>query len=123
MAEFYGLTEEAILARIEDGETLTSIASSVSRSKSNISQWLNADPERSARARVSRTSAAAAWDDLAEQEIRNAEDGFGLSKAKELAHHFRWRASKIAPTDYGDKIEQTHKGEVQLILNGSDVHG
>lgn len=31
--------------------------------------------------------------------------------------------AKWYPQKYGDKIEQTHRGDVQLILTGSDVHG
>jgi hypothetical protein len=117
MADFYGLSEEVILARIEDGETLTSIATSVKCSKSMISRWLHAEPERSARANLSRIAAAAAWDELAEQEIRKAADGFDLAKAKELAHHFRWRASKISPAAYGDKIEQIHRGAQPVYID------
>jgi hypothetical protein len=34
-----------------------------------------------------------------------ASDAFELAKAKELAHHYRWRASKIAPKLYGDRLQ------------------
>ena len=47
--------------------------------------------------------AARVWDDRAEAVLRDASDLFELAKAKELAHHYRWRASKIAPRDYGDR--------------------
>jgi hypothetical protein len=44
------------------------------------------------------------WDEQALDAIDMARDGFTLSKAKEKAHHLRWRAAKIAPRDYGDKL-------------------
>ena len=40
---------------------------------------------------------------VASDGIAQASDPFELAKAKELAHHYRWRASKIAPKLYGDK--------------------
>lgn len=105
LAEFYGLTEEDILAEIENGRSLTEIATALGHDKSMLSRWLNADEQRSARARDARILAASSWDDAAEDGIRDATDPFELAKAKELAHHYRWRASKIAPAQYGEKLE------------------
>jgi hypothetical protein len=50
-------------------------------------------------------AAAAAYDEQAEQELRSATDLFQLAKARELAQHLRWRASKINPKAYGDRLE------------------
>lgn len=55
--------------------------------------------------------AASVWDEKAEQGLEDAADPFELSKHKELAHHYRWRASKIAPRIYGDRIQQEHSGK------------
>lgn len=107
---FYGLTEDDVIVKIENGETLTRIAADVGKDKSMLSRWLAADEQRSARAREARIVAASSWDESAEDEIRNATDSFQLSRAKELAHHYRWRASKIAPKLYGDKLLQEHSG-------------
>lgn len=57
---------------------------------------------------------------MALDEIRAASDPFALAKAREVASHLRWRASKIAPTDYGDKIEHEHKGGVTLVMQPVD---
>ena len=39
----------------------------------------------------------------------------------------KWNAARMAPKKYGDRSETTHKGDpmapVQLILQGSDIHG
>jgi transcriptional regulator with XRE-family HTH domain len=100
-----GLDEAAILARIENGESIAAIAASLGADRSTLSRWLNAEEHRSARAREARQAAAAAYDEQAEQELRAATDLFQLAKARELAQHLRWRASKINPKAYGDRLE------------------
>jgi hypothetical protein len=46
-----GLDEDAILARIENGESIAAIAASLGVDRSTLSKWLNAAEHRSARAR------------------------------------------------------------------------
>ena len=72
--------------------------------------WIASDPERSARAREARINAARIWDEKAIDAIESANDPFELSRAKEIAHHYRWRASKAAPKDYGEKTTTEHTG-------------
>lgn len=96
---------DAVCERVGEGKSLTAIAEDVGVSIGSLLTWLKADPERSARAREARQSTAQGWDELAEAELRAASDAFELAKARELASHFRWRASKIAPNDYGDKVQ------------------
>jgi hypothetical protein len=60
--------------------------------------------------REARAKSAKVWDEKAEQVVRDAPDKFELEKARELAHHYRWRAKAIAPRDYGDKVTQEHTG-------------
>jgi hypothetical protein len=50
-------------------------------------------------------AAAAAYDEQAEQGLLAATNLFELAKARELAQHLRWRASKINPKAYGDRLE------------------
>ena len=102
---------DGVCARILDGMSMTAIAEEVGTSSGGLVQWIAADPERSARAREARAEAAKLWDEKATQTIEEARDPFELAKAKELAHHYRWRASKIAPKDYGDKITAEHTGK------------
>lgn len=73
-------------------------------SQSTLVAWVAATPERSARVREARVSTAQHWDAEATELIAKARTPFQLAKAKELAHHYRWRATKIAPKDYGDKL-------------------
>ena len=87
------------------GSSLTGIANEIGVSLGSLLAWIGADSERSARVRETRAAMAKVWDEKAEDEIRQAEDEFQLKKARELAHHFRWRATKVAPREYGDRIE------------------
>ena len=95
----------SLCERIQSGESLTDIARALGVSFGSLSNWIAADTERSARAREARSASAQAYDDLALQNIRQAADPFELSRAKEEAHHLRWRASKINPREYGDKLD------------------
>jgi len=94
----------AICERIIAGVTERSIAADAGVSVATFSEWIAKDNERSARAREARKQSAHQFAEKAEEEIRNAADPFELSKAKELAHHWRWRASKANPKEFGDKL-------------------
>lgn len=101
---------EAVCEFIYDGESMTSIAKSHGVSIGSLIAWVASDTERSARVKLARVETARIWDEKAERGIEDAADDFELAKAKDLAHHYRWRASKIAPREYGDKIQQEHTG-------------
>ena len=111
LAEF-GIDE--VCAQIVSGASMTAIAAKIGVSFGSLSAWLDADPERSARARDARRSTAKLWDETAAQTILDAKDPFELARAKELAFHYRWRSSKIAPAEYGDKVAVEHTGEMAL---------
>ncbi len=100
--EVFGV--DALCAAILGEQTLTAIAQDLDVSIGTLLTWMEANPERSARVREARMRTARLWDEKATKVIEDASDPFELSKAKELAHHYRWRASKIAPRDYGDKV-------------------
>lgn len=92
------------------GKMMTRIAEEVGVSLALLLAWLQADPDRSVRAREARKLSAASHEELAQRAIEEAKDPFELSRAKELAHHFRWKASKIDPAKFGDKLEATLTG-------------
>lgn len=98
---------DVLCRRIVDGETLTAIARSYGTGIATLCDWIAASPERSARSREARIAAAQAYDDMALQAIREASDPFDLARAKEQAHHLRWRATKANPREYGDKVDLT----------------
>lgn len=108
-----------ICSMLADGMTHTAIAAKAGVSHGNLSEWLAADSDRSARAREARTHAARVWDEKALEAIEQAEDPFQLQRARELAQHYRWRASKTAPKEYGDKITAEHTGAGGGAINHS----
>lgn len=93
-----------LCTRIEGGESLTAIAQSLDVHVANLTRWIAAETQRSARAREARIASAAIFDEMALAELRLAADPFELSRAKEVAHHLRWKASKTNPREYGDKV-------------------
>lgn len=102
-------SENQLCSRIRQGESLTGISRTVGCNIATLSDWIAADPQRSARVREARIASAQAFDEMALEAIRTAGDPFELNRAKEEAHHLRWRASKINPRDYGDKVEVDNK--------------
>lgn len=96
---------DGLVDYIEDGWDLREIARELRVQEKSIRRWIAADPERSARAKEARVRASQAWEEHAARLIREAKDPFELAKAKELAHHMRWRASRIDPARYGDRVE------------------
>lgn len=110
---------EAVCEAIGNGDSLTAIAEQVGVSIGSLSGWLDADVERSARAREVRRAMGRVWDERAESEIRQASDPFELSKAKELAQHFRWRAKAVAPKEYGDRTTLAGDPEAPVGVNHS----
>lgn len=108
---------DAICTAILHPKPMHAIAHEIGVSQGSLIAWIGATPERSARAREARAQTAQMWDDKATQVIEDAPDQFALAKAKELAHHYRWRASKIAPREYGDKVDVNHGVQPENPLN------
>lgn len=98
----------AVCDSIGEGNSLTLIAQEAGVSIGSLLVWIEADRERSARVRETRTVMARYWDERSERVIEDSEDEFDLKKAKELSHHYRWRAAKIAPREYGDRQTVEH---------------
>jgi hypothetical protein len=102
---------DALCAKVADGVPMIEIAAEAQVSFGTLQTWIEAVPERSARMREVRRQASRMWDERALQGIERASDPFELAKAKEAAHHLRWRASKIAPADYGERISAELTGK------------
>lgn len=107
---------DAICESIAQGQSMTAIAYASGVSIGSFLNWIAADDERSARVKEIRTKMALHWDERAEAAIAQAGDEFELKKAREIAHHYRWRAAKIAPRDYGDKVEVGGTGAGGAVL-------
>ncbi len=101
---------DKICELITAGDSMTAIAAQIGVHVSTLIEWSEGDVHRSARMRDARQRSARIWDERAEHVITLAGDPFELNKAKELAHHYRWRAKAIAPREYGDRVTQEHTG-------------
>jgi len=118
---------EAICDRITAGESQQSIANGLAIAEASLRQWLAADPSRSARARAARSESARHWDDQAEKVLIGADESSpgSISIARELAHHYRWRAKCYAPKDYGDKTvimgDETSPVTVKLMADADEL--
>ena len=93
---------DAVCNDILNGKSLREIARNLGVDIARLCRW-KAQPQHSARVSDAMAATAELWDQVAVEGIERATDTFELAKAKEIAHHYRWRASKIAPKLYGDK--------------------
>ena len=110
------LNMDLIVTMILNCESMTAIATHFKISKATLINFVYSTPDYSARMFDARKQAALIWEEKAEDIIQQAADPFELTKARELAHHYRWRASKIAPHQYGDKIQAEVSGDVTIEL-------
>lgn len=91
---------------ILDGLSLNEIARRFEVRKASLLGWIASDSDRSARVSAARLMAADSHADDAEDLLRNAKGTkVEMSRAKELAHHLRWKASMADPRRFGTKVE------------------
>lgn len=108
---------DGLCDRIESGESITQIAESLGMLQKTVRDWVAADDTRSVRVRVSRELSADACDDQAERVLKDLQAGATpseIARARELASHYRWRASKRNPKTYGDKLDLNHSGKIEM---------
>jgi len=100
-----GRTTEELCDLIIQGVSLRAIATGWKVSHVSLLQWIADDDERHAATIVARDAAGALWDQKAIEvlEALRADSTVAeIARARELASHYRWRASKTAAT-YSDK--------------------
>ncbi len=105
---------DGICERIRSGRMLREICRELGvEDIGTLVSWLGGEDSRSARANEARRLAATMWDEMAMQVLQDASPG-DISVAREIASHYRWRASKMAPKQYGDSSKIEHSGAVDL---------
>lgn len=107
----YGLDQ--LCDDIASGKTLSYLTKKIGVSVGSFAAWC-AKSEHSARVKEARALSAQFWDEQAVETIKKAADPLEVAKARELAFHYRWRASKIAPKEYGDKTAVDVSGGVSF---------
>lgn len=112
-----GFGLEALCDALVAGEPQRAICKKLGVAPGSLRRWIALDAERQARVHEARVDAATAWDEKAEEAILKARGKDGIAKGRELAHHYRWRASKADPRRYGDKLEID---QTTTVINLSD---
>ena len=106
---------EAFIDEILDGKSYRDIAREMGIGISAIARWLSVDSERSARVKAALTQTAVNCDDEALEVLRDK--GMEPARAREIAHHLRWRARVRDPRQYGEKLEIDQKTTVVNLSN------
>ncbi len=96
---------EVIIEMIIDGKTFREISESESVSLGKLHSFTSST-EHSARVRDALKISADSYSDMAEQVLKEAAGNLiEISRARELAQHYRWKASKRDPRRFSDKLE------------------
>ena len=114
---------DAILQRVAGGESLRSICVAFDMPpESTVRTWAASNADFGERLRQAREASASHWDEQAERVLVEAEGTREeLARAKELAQHYRWRASKYAPRDYGDRVDLNVTGTIAIAAQLAEV--
>ena len=98
-------TLETVLEDIFQGLSYRAMASKYGMSLTVLFDFLH-EPEHSAQIKHARQQSADMDSDRAEQVLMESEGTMAeVTRARELAQFYKWRASKKAPKYYGDKLE------------------
>lgn len=99
-----------VLEQVVSGQSLQNIAALADVSIGSLVNWLSRDAERERLVLEARRRMAVLWDEQAFALIESAQTPLELQRAQQMAWHLRWRASKMAPRVYGDKVQQEVTG-------------
>ncbi len=113
--DLFGL--EAVCDEILSGNTRSAICKKLGITRASLIRWIALDSERQARVREAHIDAAQAYDEMAEEALKSARGKDALARARDLAHHYRWRASKANPREYGEKLQVD---QTTTVVNLSD---
>lgn len=105
---------DKIVDLILEGKTYRAIALELKMPLSSLYSGIQSNAEHSARVREALQFSANTFADKAEDVLYEADSTKEeIMRARELAQHYRWKASKRAPKIYGDKLDvtQTVKNE------------
>lgn len=114
---------EAICDLTLEGLSQRQIAERIGITDGSLRSWLTDDPTRSARVQKIRAETAQHWEEEAQRAITDARsDPVELTRARELAQHYRWRAAIINP-QYRPAQKQEHSGPNGGPIQFEDTRG
>ncbi len=98
-----------------EGKRWADIAKSFKVPVSTLHTHISNDVELSVRAREARKQSADSYAEKAETVLLLAKkDLIEISRARELAQHYRWMAGKRNPRTYGEKVQTEHSGVIGI---------
>jgi len=104
---------ETVLEDIFQGLSYRAMASKYGMSLTVLFDFLHL-PEHSARVKEARKTSADMDSDRAEQVLIESEGTMAeVTRARELAQFYKWRASKKNPATYADNTKIEHSGEIR----------
>jgi hypothetical protein len=110
VSQYHGRLDE-IIAMLVEGMSYREIVAKIGGDLHSLHDFLS-KPENRAKYRTAMEFSARTFDDKAEEVVKNARGTKEeLMRAKELAHHYRWRSSKRNVKEYGDKVDLTTAGD------------
>ena len=127
MAKKIELDLDNIVEMILQGDSYKTMAQKLNIGLTKLHEFTS-NTNHSARVREALIISASTFDDKAEQVLLDAKrDMVEIQRARELAQHYRWKASKRAPRVYGDKLDLTTDGnEIKsptIIVHDTDTGG
>ena len=112
-----GLIPEHILDRVERGESLRTISEEIGFNRRSLCRWLKENDAWQGYLDA-RMEAAEACDEEAFRVLATAvETKAGISKAREMASHLRWRAKALNKGVYGEHQTIDVKSEISEMTD------
>lgn len=107
---------DEILDLFADGETFRAVAKKVGASTRTLNKFLTRKDNVEQYYAVLQESSDS-YASMAEEALRNSPaDKIEIQRARELAHHYRWMASKRNPKRYGDKLDIESKVSGNIVI-------
>lgn len=107
---------DEILDLFADGETFRAVAKKVGASTRTLNKFLTRKDNVEQYYAVLQESSDS-YASMAEEALRNSPaDKIEIQRARELAHHYRWMASKRNPKRYGDKLDVDAKVSGNIVI-------
>lgn len=101
---------DAICERLIDGESLVKICADESMpNRSTVMRWMQADEAFATKCARARVLQSDLMDDMILDCAKACTPETAAADRVKISA-YQWRASKLEPKKYGDKIEQTHQG-------------
>ena len=102
---------DELIDMIIEGKTFRDMAAHFGVNIATVHNFL-ALKENAERAGTALNLSADSYADKAEETLITApSDSVEITRARELAQHYRWKASKRSPRRYGDKLDLTSDGD------------